>query len=130
MLTKGENVKKYIVILLCLMITGCASFKGVKYGGVNHPPTDPTSIKVFSYAPPGEYVRIGEVSAKGAPLSNRDNMVEKLKEQAGGMGGDAIILEIQEVERGVAGNVNAYGGFSARTQYEPRMTGVVIKYEE
>lgn len=127
-------MKNIVVLFLCLGLFGCASFSAIKYNDdIIYSPTNPNMVKVFNSEPPQAYERIGEVSSIGAPYSNRNNIVERLKGKAAEMGGDAIILQSDEVTRGVVGNANSFGGstsFNANIQRYPVMQGIVIKFEK
>jgi len=126
---------KSIVLLLivCLAVSGCASFDSVTYDDrVRYRPTDPEFVKVFSNTPPRNFVKIGEVSAKGMNISSRTNMIRRLKEDAAAMGGDAIILNTEEVVQGTSGRGRETddGYFSVNTDINryPVMSGIVIKF--
>jgi hypothetical protein len=88
------KINKLLFIISLIFLPGCATFHSASYfDNGTYSPTEPKSVKIFYTIPPRNFVKIGEVSASGAPASNVDNMIEKLKTEAAKMGGDAILLE-------------------------------------
>ena len=125
-----------LTIALILTAQGCASFGVTKYNDIVYPPTNPVNVKVFQFMPPDkdDYIIIAELHGSGAPVSSRENMVERLKEKAAEAGGDAIVLNYQERLKGFSsnGNVDYFGNYHSNSnpQYAPEMSGVVLKRKE
>jgi hypothetical protein len=94
MLNGAMKINKFFLIIFLIFLSGCATFHSASYFDNNtYPSTRPESVKIFYTTPPRNFVKIGELSASGAPASNVDNMIEKLKIEAAEMGGDAILLK-------------------------------------
>lgn len=83
-----------------MVVSGCATVKSVQYEPSSiYPPTDPQDIRVFSVRPPREYIEIGEVSVE-APVYDIMDTIEQLRDKVAEMGGEAVILRVNE-EKGI-----------------------------
>lgn len=80
-----------------MIVSGCTTINIVKYVDKIYPPTNPEDIKVFQFVPPFQYVKIGEISVE-APIVNLSLTIERLKERVAKMGGEAVILRLQEMK--------------------------------
>ncbi|MDP8252914.1 MAG: hypothetical protein P9X27_00730 [Candidatus Kaelpia aquatica] len=106
--------KVFYLFLVLLMLQGCAAYKSVHYGQDYSSPTDVDDIEIFSFSPGGSYIQLGEVTVFGVTPTNRAHMLERLKDMAAEMGGDAIIIEERETPT-----------------YMPKpIQGLVIKWQE
>ncbi len=112
-------------IILSIFYIGCATFGSQKYDNTYYPPTNPDNIAIYSFTPQQEFIRVGEVYASGAALSNRTAMVNKLKIETAAMGGDAIVLQYEEHYNG--DYVTQSGTHIPMNQ--PIMKGLVIRYK-
>lgn len=100
--------------LLAIILQGCAAYKSVHYGEEYSSPTHIENVKVLTYKPQGNFIKLGEVSVFGVTSSNRIYMLNQLKEMAADMGGDAVIIEERDFPR-----------------YTPKpIIGVVIKWQD
>ncbi|MFC1709946.1 hypothetical protein ACFL2J_07830 [Candidatus Omnitrophota bacterium] len=88
------KVIAYILISLVLL-SGCVTVNSVKYSPEIYPATNLEDIKVFSVRPSREYIEIGEVSVE-APVYDALETIEELRKKVSQMGGQAVILRLQE----------------------------------
>lgn len=80
-----------------MIVGGCTTINTVKYADKPYPPTNPEDIKVYSFVPPHLYIKIGEISVE-APVVNPSLTIDRLKRKVAKMGGDAVILRLQEMK--------------------------------
>lgn len=122
-----------VTLAVALLAAGCASFSATKTDNTNYKPTDPDSVEILSAQPKREFVRIGEVRASGETISSRENMIQRLKEDAANMGGDAIIMKVTETEPQLlkdGKDIKSTYVLDFNKMYMPRMQGIVIKYKD
>jgi len=109
-----EFKKVSYLLLAVLFLQGCAAFKSIHYGEEYSPPTSVESVQLFSHNPEEKYVELGQVTVFGVTHSNREHMINRLKEMAAEMGGDALILQERKTP-----------------MYMPKpIVGVVIKWQQ
>jgi hypothetical protein len=84
------------MLVILRMLSGCVSAKGVRYPNANFAPTNPSSVSVFSAFPPQPYEVIGEAIASGAPAATWGSVARGLKAKAAAIGGDAVVIIIQD----------------------------------
>ena len=91
-----------------LLLSGCASGSAVVTGG-KRPPVPTEAVKLY-LSPPANYEVIGLVEATGMGWTSQgrmDNAIDKLKEKAGKIGANGVLIATAgEASGGVAGVVN------------------------
>ncbi len=128
-------MRNVFLVLLCLLLAGCASFSIVKLGnGKVYAPSNPAGVRILTQEPSLPYVVIGEVRAQGETISVRENMEQRLKEKAAAIGADAIILKTTVEVRGIvksgkAVEQNQGYGIDFNKMFTKKMVGKVIKYK-
>ncbi len=107
--------KKIVCLLLAMLfLQGCAAFQSIHYGEEYSPPTSVGNVQLLSCAPGKKYIELGRVTVFGVTYSNREHMLNRLKEMAAEMGGDALILQERKTP-----------------MYMPKpIVGIVIKWQQ
>jgi hypothetical protein len=127
-------MRKFLGMLLCLLLCGCASFYAVKLDEDKvYPPTKPADVQILKKAPEQPYIVIGEIRAQGETISVQENMEQRLKEKAADMGGDAIILEVKEDTYRIRRDgviVRQTYGFNLNKIFTKKMVGKIIIYKK
>lgn len=129
-------MKKVFLMLLCLLLVGCASFDVTKMDNVKtYPPNNPADVEILTQEPARPYVVIAEIRAQGETISRQENMKERMKEKAAAMGADAIILKSDEEVRrfGQASKAvedNQGYGVDINKMFTKKMKGKVIKFKQ
>ncbi len=106
--------KIFFLLIFSIFLQGCATFYASRYPNNTYFPTDAKTVQIYYNMPPGEFEFIGEVSGEGAPASNQDNMLLRLKEYAAQIGGDAII--IQSIDHPFTGTITTPGTITGSTR--------------
>ncbi|MDD5614468.1 MAG: hypothetical protein PHQ54_05305 [Candidatus Omnitrophica bacterium] len=103
-----------VIVLVSILSFGCAAYKSVHFGQDHYLPKEASDIGVFSSVPDKLYAELGEIAVFGVTSTNRDYMLNRLKEMAADMGGDAIILKDSDIP-----------------VYIPKpMAGIVVKWQK
>ncbi|MGE8068640.1 hypothetical protein [Pseudomonas sp. NPDC089569] len=116
-----------------LALSGCASVDAqtTAYVGVEHPaPTVPSEVTVLRSEPLRPHIRLGEIliDATVDPAPPVAEVEEKLRDEAAKLGGDAVVVVYDHIQR-VGAYVN--GPLWARdvqTVNGRKLKGIVIKY--
>jgi len=85
-------MKKILIVLMFLLIAGCASVSVQKYyKDVRYPATNPADILIYTAKPEGRaFTELGEITVTGA---NNWTQVEKVfRSKAAEMGADAVYI--------------------------------------
>lgn len=126
----------------CVMLTiaacvtaSCATVSATSMQYVGAPgqsPTDPSHVQILTAPPAQPHERLGEISltASTQPSPAVSNVEEKIREKAGRLGADAVVIVSDSLQPIGA---YAWGGWWAwdRTVYTVtgrRLVGVAIKY--
>lgn len=127
-------VKFIVLLVLVILLSGCASFGVARYNDqVNYPPTNPNLVKIFNSEPPQPFEKIGELTCNAAPASSFNSINKRFQMEAAKMGADAVIVNTNLITGGVYHNMNSYGsGFSgsATPMYKKSILGIAIKFKE
>src|SRR5262247_356685 len=123
-----------LTIAAC-MTASCATVSATSMQYIGSPgqaPTDPASVKILTAMPAQPHERLGEISltASTQPSPAVSNLEEKIREKAGRLGADAVVIVSDSLQPIGA---YAWGGWWAwdRTVYTVtgrRLVGVAIKY--
>lgn len=82
-----------ILILLLVLLSGCAYFNTIRYDeSFSSIPTEPQKVKILPTLPQEKFTVLGEIKCSAAPASNWNSLYSRLKEEAAKLGGDAIIV--------------------------------------
>ncbi len=118
-------MKKYL--LLCFIVVGCTTTARVSpYGTETYQPKPALSVEVFrTNKPTRPYIEIGEVAVR-VKRSNEDKVVEMLREKAGELGADGLILIGEHSEGAFAQDI----GETTVVKHLRSLFGVAIKYKD
>ena len=102
-------------LLLLALLAGCATGHATRLDSTPRPAIAPDSVRVYTTRAniPGAYDEVAIVEADGATATSTDALIRKLREEAGKVGANAIVLDIgagearelrlhEKVTRGVA----------------------------
>ena len=152
--------ERICIVLLAVLLCGCAmnkaTVKTVTYDDkISYTKTSPENIKIFKDFPPRDFIKIGEIDVVTESYSEKEKLLRlgvgetreslegKMREQAAGMGGDAIVIQ-EDKALGISSdgnvNVNSYkdpqtgdvytsGTVSGSHEYGRKVYGVVIKFK-
>lgn len=120
--------------LILAGLAGCSSIDAqtTEYVGAPHAsPTPAATVEVLRSEPTRPHVRLGEivVDASVEPPPPITEVEQKLREQAAGIGGDAVVVvydQIQPVSAYVSGPL---WDRDIRTVEGRKLKGIVIKYQ-
>ena len=115
-----------LVVALVVLLTGCVSTNVERYPNANYSPVDPSSVSVFSDFPPQSYEIIGETEATGAPASNWGSVENGMRMKAAEIGGDAVVIIVQDTP--FAGTLNKPGRVSGSTSTHGTSSGSFNAY--
>lgn len=86
-------MKKLIYLFVMVMlVSGCATYSFIKYDTTVYKPTNPQDIQIFSFEPPREHIKIGEINYYIASFSAKKT-TSIIKKSVAEMGGDAIVVK-------------------------------------
>jgi len=91
-------MRKLLIFLILLFLTGCASVSVQKYyKGAGYPATKPASIVIFPQKPTGaSFSELGEVTVTGA--NNWEQIERIFRAKAAEMGADAVYVFSKQEE--------------------------------
>lgn len=97
--------KVFILVFSLLIVSSCATFETGKYTAESFPSVNPANVSILHNFPPDPttYRRIGEVSSRAEDSSQWSSIYKRLRQEAGNMGGDAVVLQSER---------EAYDGYS------------------
>jgi hypothetical protein len=121
-----------VCLLLVAAIVGCAQPSTIV--SKTYPPRDPTSVEILFGQPTRDYEQIAMISVHGVGAGSYANntkiAIEKLKEEAGKIGADAVVLSGPPSQSTVATGT-FQGGFSyavAGPAGDSTIQAIAIKY--
>ena len=128
---KKESKMKKLVLLLVLLLAGCATVEVVKYNQPFPPKGLDAQIDVYDTAQPEKpYVEIGKLKYVSTSTINEEKAIGELKVKARELGADGIILK-GFTESTVSTYTIPVGGSSDSSTSTPKKdyVGIAIKYK-
>ncbi len=115
------------------MLASCATVDAnrIAYVGAERfPPSNPDTVKILREEPTQPNERLGEiiVDASVEPSPPIEEVEEKLREEAGKLGADAVVIVYDGIEP--VAFINPWWGGTARAIDGRKLVGVAIKYQE
>ena len=108
---------RLILVSMVLLTGGCANAEYTPAPGAAHYAAYRGEVKVLSGFPAeGSFERLGILVAKGVRLSEKEELIEKLKKEAADRGANAIVLQGDvKIRRGSGGSPEKLlGAFALR----------------
>ena len=126
---KMKNNTILIVILVCMLMQGCATSKFTQTGD-NYPPYKGL-VKVFTCKPKNiEYEEIGWVSSSGGMIHEWTDLIEAMQTKAAAKGANAIILiESERPDSGII-TYNQHIGMIGGYGNQKSMTAIAIRIKD
>ncbi len=108
---------RFVFVSIILLIGGCANAEYTPTPGAARYTAYGGEVQVLSGFPAeGSFERLGILVAKGVRLSEKEDLIEKLKKEAADRGANAIVLQGDvKIRRGSGGSVEQLlGAFALR----------------
>ncbi|MCG3117148.1 MAG: hypothetical protein LLH30_15880 [Candidatus Manganitrophus sp. SA1] len=120
--------------IFVLMLTSCTTLEAdrIQYAGASRfPPSDPDAVEILREEPKQPNERLGEIiiDASVEPSPPISDVEQKLREEAGRLGADAVVIVFDSIQPSIV-FVNPWWGGNMRTISERQLVGVAIKYQE
>jgi len=125
--------RSMMLTMAACLTTSCATVSTTSMQYVGSPgqsPTDPARVQILTTMPAHPHERLGEIAltASTQPAATVSNLEGKLREKAGRLGADAVVIVSDSLQPIGA---YAWGWWADRTVYPVtgrRLVGVAIKY--
>jgi hypothetical protein len=119
-------------VITCWLVA-CARLDATTtpYAGVSHdPPVDPASVQILRTEPTQAHDRLGEivVDATTHSATLRNDVEQKLRQEAAKMGADAVVVVYDYLQPMGAYVMGSYWDRSIETVTGRKVVGVAIKY--
>lgn len=123
-----------LLAALVFILEACATLESsiIEYAGApRFKRSDPDAVEILREEPKQPNERLGEIiiDASVEPSPPISDVEQKLREEAGRLGADAVVIVYDSVQPSVV-FVNPWWGGNMRTVPERQLVGVAIKYQE
>jgi hypothetical protein len=133
---RGRTKPSVLAPLLCVasLLLGCATVEATTtqyVGAPRFPPTDPARVELLRGEPTRANARLGEITvdASTEPAPSVAEVEQKLRDEAGKLGADAVVVVYDRVQPVGAYLAGPWWGRSIETITGRKVVGVAIKYQ-
>jgi len=119
-----------VAAMICAGCTGITASTHAYLGIPKYPPIDPAKVQILKEEPKQPIERLGEIILSAEGGATRDALEKELKERAGALGANAVIIVYDKTHVFPVVYVDWYWGpSSVSSEMNRNIVGVAVRYK-
>jgi hypothetical protein len=132
MLTMLKQIRCMVIGALLVVCAGCTGITASTHaylGIPKYPPIDPNAVQILKEEPKEPIERLGEIILSAERGVTRDALEKELRERAGALGANAVIIVHDKTRVFPVVWVDWWGPWSVSSEMNRDIVGVAVRYK-